>query len=266
MHLHVASHLVRFTFNFLMNRLDFSDAYSFIPFSDLLTISHNLLIKPPFFTSTNANAKEIEREIKMAMQALVSILLSLVFISTFLQIASSASNSDPTTNSTKAYKKFIKDQCNSTPYPKLCYKFLSSYASTIKRNRVTLTKISIHVALKAAKAASRTLTNVSKSKGLTHGETSVIADCRENVGDSVDLLGQSADELAHLNGTSIDQKFQWDSIKTWMSAAITDLSTCTDEFDEIQVRPSLQSKIKTSVYNVSWLNSNALAFVNRLYY
>ncbi|XP_020215371.1 21 kDa protein [Cajanus cajan] len=201
----------------------------------------------------------------MALQALVRILLSLVFISAFLQLTSCASKSNPTTDSTKVYKKFIKDQCNSTTYPNVCYKSLSPYASTIKRNRVTLTKMSIHVALKAAKIASNTLKKVSKTKGLTYGETSVIADCRENVDDTVDLLGQSADELAHLNGTSIDQKYQWDNIKTWMSAAITDESTCTDEFDEIQVRPSLQKTIKTSVYNVSWLNSNALAFVNKLY-
>ncbi|RDY06244.1 hypothetical protein CR513_09815, partial [Mucuna pruriens] len=161
----------------------------------------------------------------------------------------SASKSTTTTDSLKAYKKFIKDQCNSTTYPNVCYKSLSPYASKIKRNRVTLTKISIHVALKAAKSAYSTLTKVSKSKGkLTHGETLVIADCRENVEDTLDLLEQSADGLANLNGTSTnDEKFQWDTIKTWMSAAITDESTCTDEFQEIQVRPSLQKKIKTTV-------------------
>lgn len=123
------------------------------------------------------------------------------------------------------------------------------------------------MALKAAKSASSTLKKLSNSKGkLTHEETLVIADCRENIDDTVDLLGQSVDGLAHLNGTSTsDQKFQWDSIKTWMSAAITDEGTCIDEFDEMEVRPSLQKKIKTRVYNVAWLNSNALSFVNRLY-
>ncbi|TKY68020.1 21 kDa protein [Spatholobus suberectus] len=196
-------------------------------------------------------------------QNLFRILLSLLFISTFLQLAA---KSTTTTDSLKAYKKFIKDQCNSTTYPNVCYKSLSPYTSKIKTNRVTLTKVSIYVALKAAKSASSTLTKLSNSKGkLTHGETLVIADCRENIEDAVDLLEQSADGLAHLNGTTTSHdKFQWDNIKTWMSAAITDETTCTDEFDEIQVRPSLQKKIKTSVDNVHWLNSNALAFVNRL--
>jgi len=189
-------------------------------------------------------------------------LVSLMFLSTFLQIAvASASTSD----SLKAYKKFIKDECNSTTYPVVCYKSLSPYASKIKRNRVTLTKLSIHVALKAAKSAKSTLTRLSKGK-LSHGESSVVGDCRENIEDTLDLLQQSAEGLAHLNGASTaDERFQWDSIKTWVSASITDESTCIDEFDEIKVRASLQNKIKTTVYNVSWLISNSLALVNRLY-
>ncbi|RZB93474.1 pectinesterase inhibitor 4-like [Glycine soja] len=197
-------------------------------------------------------------------QNVFRILVTVLLILTFVQLAASASTA---TDSLKAYKKFIKDKCNSTTYPKVCYKSLYPYASQIKRNSVTLTKLSIHVALKAAKSANSTLTKLSNSKGkLTHGETSVIADCRENIDETLDMLEQSAEGLAHLNGASTaDEKFQWDSIKTWMSAAITDEGTCTDEFDEIQVRPSLQENIKTTVFNVSWLTTNALALVNRLY-
>ena len=59
--------------------------------------------------------------------------------------------------------------------------------------------MSIYVALKAAKIAYSTLTKLSKSKGkLTHGEASVIADCRENIDETLDLLSQSSDELANL--------------------------------------------------------------------
>lgn len=93
----------------------------------------------------------------------------------------------------------------------------------------------------------------------------MIADCRENIGDTLDLLEQSADGLVHLNGTSSnDERFQWDSIKTWMSAALTDESTCTDELEEMEVRSSIQKKIRTCVGSLAWMNSNALALVNRL--
>ncbi|CAL0329443.1 unnamed protein product [Lupinus luteus] len=188
-------------------------------------------------------------------------------MSTLVQIAS-ASNSTSTHGMNNSYKRFIKVKCNSTTYPTYCYKSLSPYASTIKTNTLTLTKISIHVALKAAKNVSSTLKRVSKAKGrLSHAETALIGDCKENIGDTVDLLQQSADGLKDLNGTSTyEERFEWDTIKTWMSASITDVGTCTDEFDELKVRASIQKKIKPAIAHVAWLNSIALALVNTLSY
>ncbi|KAK7258239.1 hypothetical protein RIF29_32802 [Crotalaria pallida] len=195
--------------------------------------------------------------------------LSLIFISTLLHIASSASDSTSSTSvALKTYKNFIRVKCNSTTYPSYCYKSLSPYASTIKTNTLILTKTSVKVALKLAKSASSTLKKLSKAKGnLTHAETEVIADCKDNVGDTVELLQQSADGLKNLNGVSTnEERFQWDTVKTYMSAAITDEGTCLDEFDELKVRASLQKKIKPTVAHVAWMDSVALALVNRLYY
>ncbi|CAJ2653159.1 unnamed protein product [Trifolium pratense] len=48
------------------------------------------------------------------------------------------------------------------------------------------------------------------------------------------------------------------------SATITNEGTCTDEFDEMEVRSSIKKMIKTSVGNLLYMTSNALAFVNRL--
>ncbi|OIV99695.1 hypothetical protein TanjilG_17505 [Lupinus angustifolius] len=198
---------------------------------------------------------------------LLRISLSLIFISTLVHIAS-ASNSTSTKSINNSYKRFIKVKCNSTTYPSYCYKSLSPYASTIKTNTLTLTKLSIHVALKAAKNVSLTLKKLSKAKGnLSHAETELIADCKENIGDSVDLLQQSADGLKDLNGTSTyEERFEWDTIKTWMSASITDVGTCSDEFDELKVRASIQKKIKPAIAHLAWFNSIALALVNRLSY
>ncbi|CAI8600449.1 unnamed protein product [Vicia faba] len=200
---------------------------------------------------------------------LFKLTFTLVFISTLIQsTASTCTNTTTTTtNSTSTtYIKFLKNQCNSTTYPNVCYKSLSPYTSKIKTNTFTLTKISIYLALKSARSASITLKNLS-SKKLTHVETLVIADCSENVDDTVDSLEQSAVGLVHLNGTrTSDEKFQWDTIKTWMSSAITNAGTCTDEFDEMEVRSSVQKMIKISVGKLASLTSNALAFVNRLDY
>lgn len=196
----------------------------------------------------------------------------LLFISTTLvvQAASDSVARNSTTNTTllNASKKFIRNQCNSTAtYPNVCYNSLSPYASKIKTNRLILTRVSVLLALKAARASSRVMTRLSKLNTLTHDETLVVADCGENIDDTVDLLEQSADGILHLNGTRTNEdRFQWDDIKTWMSAAITDDYTCTDEFHEMEVRPSVQKMIKTSVDYAEWMTSNALAFVNRLAY
>ncbi|MED6176627.1 hypothetical protein PIB30_090026 [Stylosanthes scabra] len=201
---------------------------------------------------------------------MLRILVSLVLISTLVHTSSSSSYST-TSNSTRksinTYKKFIKNECNSTTYPDFCYKYLSHYASQVKTNRVTLTKVAVNVTVLVAKSTFRTLTKLSKLKKLTHAETSVLADCRENMDDTVDRLQQSAEDLAGLNGTSTaEERFEWDSIKTWMSAAITDEYTCTDGSDELKVRASLKKKIQTIISNVVWMNSNALALVNKLSY
>ncbi|CAL0334050.1 unnamed protein product [Lupinus luteus] len=200
----------------------------------------------------------------MSCHNIFRIISFLIFISTLLHTAS-ASNSTIALNT---YKKFIKVKCNSTTYSNLCYKSLSPYASKIKTNTFTLTKTSVYLALNATKTAYVTLKKLSKSKGnLTYAETEVIADCKDNIGDTVDLLQQSADGLQVLNGIATDEeRFQWDGIKTWMSASITDEGTCTDEFDEMEVQPSLQNKIKPIVANVARKNSIALAFVNNLSY
>ncbi|KAF7824893.1 pectinesterase inhibitor 4-like [Senna tora] len=118
--------------------------------------------------------------------------------------------------------------------------------------------------LKETSSASTSLKKLSKTKGLTHGETLVIKDCLENINDAFDEVKQCATAIKGLNGSSSEQeRFQWSNIQTWMSAAITDDSTCTDEFDEMGVRASLQKKISTTYTRADSLIKEALALVNK---
>lgn len=186
-------------------------------------------------------------------------------------IASSSSSSNntisDTSTSTKTYKSFIKQYCNSTSNPKICIKSLSPYASIIKTDPLTLTKISIFVAFKATNKASSVLEKLSKRKDLSHGESQVIKDCLENMNYACGEVSDSAKAIKYLNGTSSPKdKFQWANIRTWMSAAITDDSTCTDGFDDATVRNSLQKKIKNVVTNANGLISEALSLVNKFSY
>ncbi|QHO56008.1 21 kDa protein [Arachis hypogaea] len=198
---------------------------------------------------------------------MLRILVSIALISILVHTTSSSSYSPATQKSINTYKKFIKDECNSTTYPNFCYNYLSHYAWQVKTNRVTLTKVAVNITVMIAKSSFRTLTKLSQSTRLTKAESSVLADCRDNIDDTVDRLQQSAKQLARLNGTrTVEERFEWDSIKTWMSAAITDEYTCTDGIGEMKVRVSLQKKIQSSIANVAWMNSNALALVNKISY
>ncbi|XP_028801720.1 21 kDa protein-like [Neltuma alba] len=196
-----------------------------------------------------------------------SILLSFSLIASISHkaiAASSSSSSSASTNTLKTYKAFIKEYCNSTTYPENCYKYLSPYASVIKTSPFVLTKSSIYIALKQASKSHNALKSLTKAKGLTRNETLVIEDCLENIDDSLDEVKQSAIAVKGLTGANAsDEAFEWSNIKTWMSAAITSYTTCTDEFDEMKIRSLLQKKITSSVSKSENMVSSALSVVNK---
>lgn len=193
----------------------------------------------------------------------------LTFILAFLLFISNIGNSlsavTTTNTSSNTYNNYLKTACNSTMYPKLCYKSLSSYTSTIKTNDLKLCVAGLTVSLKSASNTSSFITSLSKQKGLSKTEVAVIKDCLEEIGDSIDELNQSLKALGSLK-RSDDVEFQIANIKTWVSAAITDENTCTDGFDGTKVSAAVKSKIRNSIVNVARLTSNALALINNLSY
>ncbi|KAK4285114.1 hypothetical protein QN277_001856 [Acacia crassicarpa] len=198
---------------------------------------------------------------------LFSILLACSLIISIFNIAIASSSSPSSSVPTKTlntYKFFIQRYCNSTTYPKNCYKFLSPYASVIKTSPLILTRASIYIALKESSKSCYALKSLSTVKGLTHNETLVLKDCVENVDNSLYRVKQSAMSVKDLNGTASGKEaFEWSNIKTYMSAAITGYTTCTDEFDEKKIRASLQEKISSRVTKAHDLVSSALSVVNK---
>ncbi|KAJ9146943.1 hypothetical protein P3X46_029156 [Hevea brasiliensis] len=193
----------------------------------------------------------------------------LTFALTFLLFISNLENSDAaitttktTKNSSSTYKNYLKTACNSTTYPKLCYSSLSHYYSTISNNDLTLCISAVNVSLQAATNANSLVTALLKEGGLNHTEAQAVQDCLEVIGDSIDELNESLDALGSLDFNNPKVKFQISSIKTWVSAAITDDDTCTDGLNGAKVSSSVKTKITKSVLNVERLTSNALALIN----
>ncbi|XP_065870316.1 pectinesterase inhibitor 4-like [Euphorbia lathyris] len=203
----------------------------------------------------------------METQNIILIITSLLFISTATAAETTAADAATAVASSKTvYKTYLKTACNSTTFPKLCYSSLSPYTSTIKTSDLNLFKSALTVSLKSAKKTYSLLKSISKKKALSKIDASVVKDCAEEVGDSIDEINQSLKALASINGSSSDREFQIGNIKTWMSAAITDETTCTDEFEEMDVSDSLKKKMTKSILNFHSLTTNALALVNKLYY
>lgn len=177
------------------------------------------------------------------------------------------SNAPLNSTNTNDFKTYIKNSCNSTTYPYICYKSLSPYASTIEADPLKLCNTSLSVALNAARDASSAISkllNNDDNKLSSIGEE-VVQDCLGNVKDSIEQLQDSLDAMAHLDAY-FDREFQISNMKTWVSSAITNDQTCYDGFDDMNVDSTLGDKIRRRVLNVARKTSNALYFINNNMY
>ncbi|CAM8876795.1 unnamed protein product [Rhodiola kirilowii] len=53
------------------------------------------------------------------------------------------------------------------------------------------------------------------------------------------------------------------NVQTWVSAALTDETTCVDAFAEPGMEGKVKAAIKRNIIRVAQVTSNALALVNR---
>ncbi|GMJ13642.1 hypothetical protein like AT5G51520 [Hibiscus trionum] len=187
-------------------------------------------------------------------------LLLLLLMSTSMQTISAA-----TTNNgcIKTYKKFIKSACNSTTYPKICYKALSPSAPAIKTDPYKLCNISLSLTLNATYKASSYIESLSKMKGLSPSEKQIIGDCAETTDVAIDELQQSLKALASLQGSDY-KAGEMSDIQTWVSAALTDEYTCTDGIEGQKVRKAVKNTINKNVLYLARLTSNCLALFKLL--
>ncbi|KAK2664795.1 hypothetical protein Ddye_003369 [Dipteronia dyeriana] len=160
---------------------------------------------------------------------------------------------------------FIKTSCKATRYPALCVECLSGYSRAIRQSDHQLAITALSVSLNRAKSAAAFVGKLTKVKGIKRREYQAVKDCIETMGDSVDRLGQSVRELGQLGRRSVGQDFIWhmSNVQTWVSAALTDQTTCLDGFAGRYMNGNVKNAIRRRVTHVSQVTSNALALVNR---
>ncbi|XP_038882390.1 21 kDa protein-like [Benincasa hispida] len=200
----------------------------------------------------------------MESQILKSSLTLFFFIvlTTFTTSAAASSSS-----TVRPVQPHIRKACKPTPYPRLCETALSLYASQTKRNQQELCRAAMVSSLKAAQNATSIISKISRRK-LSPYEAEVIGDCIDNLNDSVDEIRRATTAIKKLS-RSKDVDFQLSSIKTWMSAAETDVITCTDGLSGAAGR-KVRTKVKKEVKNCSVIVvrqiSNALSLINNFNY
>ncbi|XAR70421.1 Pectinesterase [Bertholletia excelsa] len=188
--------------------------------------------------------------------ALTTTLFILLQLTTFM---SSSSAARPTLTS-KTSTDFIRKSCANSLYPQLCYTTLVKYTDYIQTSPERLATTALSLALSATESSYGEIKTLIKTQKLKPREAAAMADCVDQISDSVDRLRQSAAEMAQIGGSSFE--FHVSNVQTWVSAALTDDDTCMDGFGGKAMDGEVKAKVRKLVLGVAHLCSNALALIN----
>jgi len=195
-----------------------------------------------------------------------SLLLSLLFFASTLSRLVLTVTAGHASGFTSGDTDFIRESCNATLYPDLCFSSLSRYAATVQRSPGSLARVAVAVALAKAHGAAAYLSHqtaavVDEDSGA--GAGAAVNDCFANLEDAVDEIRGSLKQMRRLrpNEDSGSVRFGVSNVLTWMSAALTDEETCTDGFEGVEEGP-VKTSVCDRVTRVKKFTSNALALVN----
>ncbi|XP_008783567.1 pectinesterase inhibitor 9-like [Phoenix dactylifera] len=197
--------------------------------------------------------------------AIASRALSSLPLFFFLVLCFSAGTLTSAHSTSSAPADFIRASCGATRYPALCVECLESYAPAVRRSPRQLALAALSVTADRARSASTFVSRLTAgTKPAKSREAGAVQDCLETMRDGVDRLRQSVQEM-HRMGQARSSRFRWhlDNVQTWVSAALTDQTTCLDSLAE-NASGRVRAAIRKKVVEVSQLTSNALALVNRL--
>ncbi|KAK2650584.1 hypothetical protein Ddye_018073 [Dipteronia dyeriana] len=160
-------------------------------------------------------------------------------------------------------RAYLEASCRSTRYPALCVQCLSGYVNkTGLQSPQQLAQLALSVSLYKALYTRAYLLKVAKElKKIKAKEYQMVQDCKEQIDSGIDQLSQSIEELHRLNQEeAFSDKSFWhiSNVETWVSAALTDATTCVDQFP-VRNMSKLKATIKGKVLNMVQVTSNALA-------
>ncbi|CAH1412139.1 unnamed protein product [Lactuca virosa] len=164
-------------------------------------------------------------------------------------------------------RMYLQAQCQPTIYFDLCVRTLLPY--TTKKELPSprrLAQITLTTCLVKARFTKVYVDMIAKqyNKTKNHREYQALEDCLNQISYGVNQITQSVKELQQMD-TDVEEKFVWheSNIKSWISAALTDTTTCMDGLLGDTLGNKVKSMIKARFLNVKQLASNSLGMFNR---
>ncbi|KAH7546993.1 hypothetical protein FEM48_Zijuj01G0259900 [Ziziphus jujuba var. spinosa] len=174
--------------------------------------------------------------------------------------SSSSSNSVPPTDLTPAMS--LKAVCDVTQYPNSCFSSISSLDSSNTTDPEVLFKLSLRVAASELSKLVRYPNQlIAKTNDVRVKEA--LGVCQTVFEDAVDRLNESISTMEVGEGGKILSESKIDSIKTWLSTAITDQETCLDALKDLN-STQLVKDLSTVMQNSTEFTSNSLAIVAKI--
>ncbi|KAI3693925.1 hypothetical protein L1987_76880 [Smallanthus sonchifolius] len=162
---------------------------------------------------------------------------------------------------------YLESQCRSAMYHDLCVQTLLPY---MNKNAVPspqrLAQISLASCLSKARVT-RTYMNMLEKKLNQTGNSQdyqALEECVHQIDNGVDQITRSFKELQQM-GTDGDENFVWheSNVMSWVSAALTDVTTCIDGITGDGIGRREKAMIKARFLNMKQLASNSLMMFTR---
>lgn len=171
---------------------------------------------------------------------------------------------EPTCHRCSRSRAFVEKRCQSTRYLKLCVQSLLPHVNSTIQTQEQLAQVALSVSLARARYTRAYVIKVAKQLQQTRtSDHLAVQDCLDQINDSVTQIAQSIKEFRQMCIDGEKQFFWHESnVQSWVSAALTDATTCIDGFSAYTIRGKIKATIKAKVLNVAQVTSNALALFN----
>lgn len=172
-----------------------------------------------------------------------------------------------TVESRSLARTYAESQCKSTRYPDLCVQTLLPYVSKRGLPSSQLqAQLSLATCLSTARFTKAYMNMVADKLNETSnsGDYQAMEECMHQMNDGVTQITQSFKELQQM-GKDGYQKFLWheSNVQTWVSAALTDATTCVDGILGDGISDREKTMIRARILKVKQLASNSLALFTR---